>query len=143
MSNGIPLSDEDRIPWLEALRDAIRRNMLNGETVTLACSALKKEYRDILRSADANFNPGSYDKCKVQFVCLQAPTDVISERMVQRSKEGKHFMPANLLQSQLDLFHIDNAEKITNIDATADPQSIVDDIIDLYKVNQVSFAQKL
>ncbi|KAL8462640.1 hypothetical protein ACS0TY_033613 [Phlomoides rotata] len=59
MKNGIPLSEEDRIPWLETLRDALRVSLGKGETVVLGCSALQKHYRDILRCGDANYIPGS------------------------------------------------------------------------------------
>ncbi|KAL0306438.1 UNVERIFIED_CONTAM: Gluconokinase [Sesamum radiatum] len=59
MKAGIPLSDEDRIPWLETLRDALRVSLENGETVILGCSALQKHYREILRCADPNYVPDS------------------------------------------------------------------------------------
>ncbi|KAF3658004.1 putative gluconokinase [Capsicum annuum] len=57
MKNGIPLSEEDRVPWLEALRNTLRRGLVDNETLVLACSALQKRYREILRSADPNYEP--------------------------------------------------------------------------------------
>ncbi|XP_073282939.1 gluconokinase-like, partial [Primulina huaijiensis] len=51
MKNGVPLTDDDRIPWLETLRDTLRVRLVNGETVILGCSALKESYREILRHA--------------------------------------------------------------------------------------------
>ncbi|KAJ0666553.1 putative gluconokinase [Helianthus annuus] len=50
MKKGIPLSDEDRTPWLEVLRVVVNVNLVSGKTVILGCSALQKQYRDILRS---------------------------------------------------------------------------------------------
>ncbi|KAJ0968003.1 hypothetical protein J5N97_024920 [Dioscorea zingiberensis] len=129
MSRGIPLSDEDRIPWLETLSSTIRNYLINGDTVTLTCSALRQQYREILRSADPNYKPGNYSHCRVQFVCLVAPAEVIAERIKIRSNEEKHFMPAKLLQSQLDLLQIDEAEQISKIDATSGLQNIVNSII--------------
>ncbi|MFC4561028.1 gluconokinase [Nocardiopsis mangrovi] len=87
MSAGTPLTDEDRGPWLHTLADWIRGHELRGETTLMACSALKRSYRDILRGGA----PGVY------FVHLDAPTEVIAERL--RARAG-HFMPAGLLASQ-------------------------------------------
>ncbi|KAK6134943.1 hypothetical protein DH2020_031321 [Rehmannia glutinosa] len=121
MKNGIPLTDEDRIPWLETLRDALRVSLVNGETVILGCSALKKHYREILRCADPNYIPGSY-VCDVKFVMLSVGAEVLAARLEKRAAEGKHFMPARLLQSQLELLHIDECEGIYKVDASLDPQ---------------------
>ncbi|ONK58903.1 uncharacterized protein A4U43_C08F910 [Asparagus officinalis] len=136
MRNGIPLSDEDRIPWLEALRDATMKKINSGETAVLTCSALQKKYREILRSSDQNYHPGDYTSCKVKFVCLKAPKEVIAERIRRRSKEGNHFMPESLLQSQLDLLQVDEAEGITIVNGTESFQTIVDDIITLFRANK-------
>ncbi|XP_073011534.1 gluconokinase [Typha latifolia] len=133
MSKGIPLSDIDRIPWLEALRDAIHEKIIHGDNVTLSCSALQKKYREILRAADSDYKPAVYTNCRVKFVCLEAAVDVIAGRMMRRSMEGKHFMPASLLQSQLDLLQIDDAEGITKVDATMSLEAIVDYIVALVK----------
>ncbi|CAL5036362.1 unnamed protein product [Urochloa decumbens] len=129
MSNGIPLSDADRVPWLESLRDAIGDRLDRGEDVAVSCSALQLKYREILRAADRSYNPGDYVTCRVKFVCLRASAEVITERMQRRSDEGKHFMPASLLQSQLDLLQINDAEGITEVDATVRPDDIVRDTI--------------
>ncbi|XP_049356699.1 gluconokinase isoform X3 [Solanum verrucosum] len=124
MKNGIPLSEEDRVPWLEALRNTLRRGLVDKETLVLACSALKKRYREILRSADPNYEPGSYASI-VKFVLLDVGAEVLAARLVKRAAEGKHFMPANLLQTQLDLLQIDEAEGILKVDATMDPDTIL------------------
>ncbi|CDP05829.1 unnamed protein product [Coffea canephora] len=128
MRNGIPLSEEDRIPWLETLRDALRRSTGNGGTVILGCSALQTHYREILRSADPSYEPGSYISI-VKFVLLHAQADVLAARLEKRAAEGKHFMPAKLLQSQMDLLHIDESEGVLKVDATLEPQAIVNIII--------------
>ncbi|CAI9088626.1 OLC1v1023014C1 [Oldenlandia corymbosa var. corymbosa] len=129
MKNGIPLSEADRIPWLETLRDSLKGGIANGEFVILGCSALQPHYREILRSADQNYKPGSY-VCKVKFVLLDAPAEVLAARLERRAAEGKHFMPAKLLQSQLDLLQIEESEGIIKVDATLEPSTIVNKIQD-------------
>jgi gluconokinase len=134
MSKGIPLSDADRKPWLKSLQDAIREHLdRSGEDVVISCSALQLKYREILRAADCSYKPESYATCRVKFVCLKASADLICERMKRRSSEGKHFMPASLLQSQLDLLQIDADEGITEVDATVRPEDIVHDTIAQFK----------
>ncbi|XP_052200239.1 gluconokinase isoform X2 [Diospyros lotus] len=127
MQRGIPLSEEDRIPWLETLQGALRANLANGKTCILGCSALQRRYREILRSADPEYEPGSYGG-GVQFVLLDAKADVLVARLKRRAEEGKHFMPATLLQSQLDLLDIDESEGILKVDATLSPAAIVNAI---------------
>lgn len=127
MHKGIPLSDEDRIPWLEILRDALRETLLSNKTVILACSALQKRYREILRCSDPNYGPGSYDSA-VKFILLDARAEVLAARIQKREAEGNHFMPATLLQSQLDLLQIDDSEGIFKVDATLSPPAIVNTI---------------
>ena len=134
MSEGIPLSDADRAPWLESLRDAIRERLDGGEDVAVSCSALQLRYRDVLRAADRGYEPGEYAACRVRFVCLRASAEVIAERMLRRSTEGKHFMPASLLRSQLDLLQIDATEGVTEFDATTvRPGDIVRDTVALFR----------
>ena len=90
MSDGEPLTDDDRRPWLEALALKLAQNRDAGVATVLGCSALRRSYRDILR--------GPYRPETVSFVHLTAPFDVLRDRMEQR----EHFMPASLLQSQFD-----------------------------------------
>ncbi|QDU72553.1 gluconokinase [Mucisphaera calidilacus] len=89
MAAGQPLNDHDRQPWLETLAHNIQSwaSAPEGGAV-LACSALKRAYRDTLRSTPA-----------VRFVLLVGSFELILSRMQQRSD---HFMPATLLQSQFD-----------------------------------------
>jgi len=87
MARGIALTDGDRWPWLERLRDELRSAREAGENVVLACSALKASYR--ARLAEAG---------EVRFVLLDGPAEVIAERMAGRRHR---YMPASLLASQL------------------------------------------
>lgn len=88
MSAGIPLTDADRWPWLTALQEVMAGHVQQGTTAVVACSALKKSYRDLLRQAGA----------EVYFVYLAGKFDLLWERI---STRPGHFMPAQLLQTQL------------------------------------------
>ncbi|XP_050384946.1 gluconokinase [Argentina anserina] len=131
MSKGIPLSEEDRIPWLETLRNVLRENLVSGSTVILGCSALQRRYRDILRSADPNYEPGSHASY-MKFILLDAKAHVLAARLKKRLAEGKHFMSPELLQSQLDLLQIDESEGIQKVDANSTPQDTVNTIQRLF-----------
>ncbi|MGN8026869.1 gluconokinase [Microbacterium sp. 22242] len=87
MEAGIPLTDEDRRPWLELIRDWIAARQKAGESGVVTCSALRRSYREILA------RPG------VEFVHLQGTQHDLAERLGRRLG---HFMPASLLDSQLD-----------------------------------------
>lgn len=83
-----PLSDADRAPWLAAIAAWMNARDANGDSSVVACSALKRRYRDVLRAAARN----------VCFVQLTVPPSVLAARLRRRA----HFMPPELLQSQLD-----------------------------------------
>ena len=85
MSSGVPLTDEDRAPWLEAIAAWIREHQETGGVVT--SSALKRRYRDVLRSGG-----------DVWFIHLDGDRETLAERM--KTRKG-HFMPVSLLDSQL------------------------------------------
>ncbi|AOZ49503.1 gluconokinase [Chromobacterium vaccinii] len=87
MRAGIPLDDDDRASWLANLAGKLRQGRESGEPMVLACSALKRRYRDVLRGGD----PG------LRFVHLFGDKALIAERMRERSG---HFMPESLLDSQ-------------------------------------------
>lgn len=97
MTKGIPLDDADRASWLAALADLLKGHDAKGETAVLACSALKKTYRHILRVSD-----------NVQFIYLQGDFDLIWGRMQQRQN---HYMKADMLQSQLDTLEPPSADE--------------------------------
>jgi gluconokinase len=114
MRRGIPLDDGDRRPWLEALSAEIDRWMAAGKTVVLACSALKRSYRDLL----ARGRP------EVRFVYLKAAEPVLRKRLERRRG---HYMPASLLASQLAT--LEEPEDAITVDVSAAPEEIVADIL--------------
>jgi len=130
MRMGIPLTDEDRMPWLETLRDVINEYLDKKKGLILGCSALKSQYREMLRSGYPAYKWGTYTS-PVNFILLDAPAEVLSVRVNRRAAEGMHYMPASLLQSQLDLLQIDDCEGILKVDATLTPQAIVNTILDM------------
>ena len=89
MAAGVPLTDEDRQPWLERLRRLIEEHAAEGRSLVLACSALKESYRRLLKGAE----PAAH----VHFVYLRGDFDTILTRM--RRRKG-HYMKASMLQSQ-------------------------------------------
>ncbi|GLR52197.1 gluconokinase [Shinella yambaruensis] len=89
MSRGIPLTDEDRWPWLDTIGRALAESLGAGKTVVVSCSALKGAYRDRLRRAAGG---------PLAFVFLKGSRDLLMTRMAARHG---HFMPASLLDSQL------------------------------------------
>ena len=105
MSAGIPLNDEDRKPWLEKMRREIILGTPTGETAVLACSALKKAYREYLREGQED----------VWMVYLKGSFELILERISAR--QG-HFMKADLLRSQF----------ATMEEPTDEPRVIIADI---------------
>jgi gluconokinase len=88
MSSGIPLTDDDRWPWLEAIGERIEVERVTGHGVVVSCSALRHAYRDCLRKKVHG---------KVHFILLDGSRELISDRMRQRKG---HFMPPALLDSQ-------------------------------------------
>ncbi|MGB8481442.1 MAG: gluconokinase [Acidobacteriaceae bacterium] len=90
MHAGIPLTDEDREPWLRSLHQQIVTWLNSGVNGILACSALRESYRTELTAGTA---PGS-----VRFVFLTGPPELIRQRM--EARHG-HYMPESLLPSQL------------------------------------------
>ena len=89
MASGVPLTDEDRGPWLDVLAGLLADDDRAGRTSVLACSALRRVYRDRLR--------GDLPPSDVFFVHLSGSRELLRERMSGR----RHFMPVTLLDSQL------------------------------------------
>lgn len=89
MAAGVPLSDEDRWPWLALVGAAMKARTDAGRSVVVACSALRRSYRDALRQAAAG---------PVFFVHLHGARELLAERLGARKG---HFMPTALLDSQL------------------------------------------
>ena len=91
MKHGTPLTDEDRWPWLDKLREMIETHLVEGESVVVACSALREVYRQRLIPLAPELRP------RVLFAYLKLPESVAIERVAARKG---HFMPASLEDSQ-------------------------------------------
>ncbi len=101
MRQGVPLTDADRQPWLEALAQFLGQKSKKGESVVLACSALKERYRAVLSSGQPS----------IKFVFLDGSSEIIEARL--KAREG-HFMPVGLLDSQLQALEIpENAQRVS------------------------------
>lgn len=117
MTSGHPLDDADRWPWLHAIADWIHDRAITGEGGVVSCSALKRRYRDLLRTAADD----------VWFLHLHGTRDVVAGRLHHRSG---HFMPESLLDSQFaDLEPLADDEPGLRADLTEDPAEIVDDAL--------------
>jgi len=115
MRNGHPLTDEDRWPWLDCWRKQIEQFLSAGENAVLACSALKRTYRDRLRVSD-----------EVKFVFLRGDYALVEKQL--RSRRG-HFMNTTLLQSQFgDLEQPQSDENVLTIELGRTPKEIVERI---------------
>lgn len=113
MKAGHPLTDDDRQQWLQQLNLlAVEQSKLKGAII--ACSALKKKYRDLLEE----------NLSQPRWIFLQGTYDLIYERM----KKREHYMPVQLLQSQFDDLEIPADEFAINI--KKEPQEIVEKIIE-------------
>ncbi|KAL7699414.1 Shikimate kinase [Lotmaria passim] len=101
MRAGTPLTDEDRMPWLRRLAVEVIEPTKDKDTVSivLACSALRRRYRDILRGSHCRCNSAAEPAEEaVFFVLLNGDASVVSARLAARKG---HYMPASLLESQL------------------------------------------
>jgi gluconokinase len=117
MSAGQPLTDEDRWPWLKAIADEIDRLSAAGQCAVVACSALRRVYRDIL----------VHGRNDIRIVYLDGTQQLIAERLGRRKG---HFMPAGLLTSQFKTLEppmSDEHPVTVSIDAPV--EAIVDDIL--------------
>ena len=115
MRSGHPLTDEDRWPWLERLRQQIERSLAVGEDVVLACSALKRAYRDRLRVSG-----------EVKFVFLRGHYALVEKQLGSRHE---HFMNPALLKSQFDdLEKPEPDENALTIELGRTPEEIVGEI---------------
>jgi gluconokinase len=115
MKQGIPLTDVDRKPWLESLRELIEQCLDKGENAALACSALKESYREVLKVNK-----------QVNFFLLKADFKIIQERL--QNRKG-HYMNPGLLQSQFDAFEEPSVqEDVHIIDVNVNPEEVVRNI---------------
>lgn len=113
MAAGIALTDDDRAGWLARLRDELARAAAAQQGVVLACSALKRRYRDTLREGAP----------ALQLIYLHGARALLASRMAARSD---HYMPASLLDSQLATLQPPQPdESALSFDVAQDPDAIV------------------
>jgi gluconokinase len=117
MSAGHPLTDEDRWPWLQAIADEIDRICAASQRAVVACSALKRSYRDIL----------VHGRDDVRIVFLDGTQDLIAKRLAARKG---HFMPPGLLDSQFKTLEAPQpSERPITVSIDASVDGIVDAIV--------------
>jgi gluconokinase len=110
MRQGIALTDANRWPWLENLRELLKGGIARKENLVLACSALKEEYRDYLHISD-----------KIKWVFLKGEYQLITGRLQHRRE---HFMNSNLLQDQFEVLEEPTRGAVV-VDVDATPTRIV------------------
>jgi len=115
MARGEPLSDADREPWLDVLAREIEQRMAVGQSVVLACSALRKSHRDRL----------GVDQQRIVSVFLEGNQGLVASRIATRAHA---FMPTSLLQSQFDVLEAPADGIRVSIDA--DPATVCERIVD-------------
>jgi gluconokinase len=111
MRAGIPLTDDDRWPWLDAVAACLR----DAAPVIVGCSALKRSYRDRIRTAG-----------DVRFVHLAGRRDLIAARMAQRTG---HYMPVGLLDSQFATLEPPDTDEAITVDIDQPLAAIIDQIM--------------
>lgn len=114
MTGGRTLDDSDRLPWLRRIRAFIERRLEAGEPAVIACSALKRSYRELLM-----VDP------RVALVHLRGDYELIAERLARRRG---HFMPSGLLDSQFEA--LEEPASALVLDVSAAPADLVRAIVD-------------
>ncbi len=114
MRKGIPLNDDDRRPWLQALRKRVEEACDRGENIVLACSALKHAYQEYLQREEP--------EC-IHYVYLRGSEELIRQRLAARKG---HFMNPNLLHSQFET--LEPPEHAVEVDVTPSPEIIAAEI---------------
>jgi len=117
MASGAPLTDEDRVPWLTAIGDAMSEQQAAGAGIVVACSALKRWYRELLRSSVPD----------LRAVWLRGDVDLIASRLEHRDHE---FMPPTLLASQFETLQpLAPWESGIAVSVALPPAAVVDQIL--------------
>ena len=109
MKKGIPLTDQDRLPWLIKINQTLQSK--KGVKIVLACSALKEDYRELLQQKLAQKT--------VLWVYLKSEFSVLKKRMENRD----HFMPVSLLKSQLET--LEAPKKAITIDSSLSIEKMI------------------
>lgn len=116
MASGSPLTDEDRVPWLKTIGQTIADGRADGRITIVACSALKRWYRELLRSSDQD----------LVFVHLSGEKELVADRLAHRDHE---YMPTTLLDSQLETLEpLAGWERGIVISIEQRPEAIVDEV---------------
>jgi carbohydrate kinase (thermoresistant glucokinase family) len=118
MKRGIPLNDEDRMPWLRRLHDELEHRLGSGASVVLGCSALKESYRKILEEGLS----------QIDFVFLDVDQLTLTERLEKRKA---HFFPKELLESQFAA--LERPADAIVVDARLQFQDVVEQIVSALK----------
>jgi gluconokinase len=114
MRSGVPLTDTDRWPWLDALNALLRGQQAQGASAVLGCSALKQIYRERLAEGIAG----------LRWVHLHGPFELIQSRL--QARKG-HYMPAHLLESQFET--LEPPSNALAIDVAATPEALAERIV--------------
>jgi gluconokinase len=110
MAAGVALTDEDRRPWLQALRNLVAQHLGSGPPMVLACSALRQSYRDLL----------TVDAARQALVYLRGDIELIRERLRRRSG---HYAGVSLLDSQFAT--LEEPRDALTVDIAGTPEQIV------------------
>jgi gluconokinase len=114
MAKGMPLTDEDRWPWLDLVGQELATSVAEGKSLVLSCSSLKRIYRDRLRQAAGGH---------LHFVFLKGTPELLERRMGERTG---HFMPLSLLHTQLATLETPEGEEgVVTVDIDATLEEIV------------------
>lgn len=116
MAAKIPLTDEDRAPWLDRLRCEVIAATPPGCRMVLACSALKTSYREILRGGAAD----------VLFIYLSGSAELLAQRLAGRTG---HYMPPELLKSQLATLEIPSSGEAVTVSIDQTPDAVADEVM--------------
>ncbi|GLS91760.1 gluconokinase [Psychromonas marina] len=129
MAGGEPLTDCDREPWLERIRDAAFSIERKNETCVIVCSALKKNYRDQIRQGNEN----------ITFIYLDGTIEMILSRISMRKG---HFMKDNLLKSQFDALESPIGEpNVIAINIDQSIERIIEQAVDALKKNKMTTSE--
>lgn len=119
MSQGIPLTDADRLPWLQEIAQTIENWRATGQPGVVACSALRRHYREIIAGPALD----------IRFAYLQGDFQLIKQRLAMR--QG-HYMPVSLLESQFSVLEAPASdEPVITLDVEAQAEGLVADIIQM------------
>jgi gluconokinase len=123
MANGVPLNDQDRLPWLRRINELLLEKQARGESTLVSCSALKRKYRQLLAQGIENLT----------FVYLEGDYDTIFNRMQARDQ---HYMKADMLRSQFDALEPPGASEALVLPIDQPVDKIVENILRLVQLDQ-------